>query len=274
MTPRNRLELQKSGADFYTRFLTCEPAAKYLKSLPGFFRVEIIANPTPAIGDAFSIRTTTGGTVTFENSFKNLFGRSDLLNAHYALKPASTPDPGEIYGEIYRDANWKIYENKNAFPPAWIVHSTIVNPSVELSSVDLHRVALSAAPLSAYLERPRADDSGNINVDRIAAGEVELHTNALAPGLLVISELYYPGWRATVNGKSVTIQLADRGLRAIPIPAGNATIVMRYTPFSIALGALLSICGITIVIALVILDKVRRHTLDTESAEEISQVIA
>jgi hypothetical protein len=259
LSPQDKLELQHNGTDFYTKFLTCESAAKYLKSLPGFFRVEVDANPSPAIGDGFAIRTTTGGAVTFENSFNNLLSRPDLMNVRYALKPASTSDPGEIY----RDANWKIYENKNAFPPAWIVHSAVVESSTKIPSLDLHHIAVLSAPLATRFASPPADDSTNVTMSHIAPTEVELHTNALAPGLLVVSELYYPGWQATVNDRAVAIQLADGGLRAVPIPAGNAKVVMRYAPDSIDIGATLSLFGVIIGLALITLDRVRRRTLKT-----------
>jgi len=55
--------------------------------------------------------------------------------------------------------------------------------------------------------------------DRIA-----LQATADTAGLMVISEMYYPGWRATVNGKPTVILRVDGGLRGIAVPQGQSRI--------------------------------------------------
>jgi hypothetical protein len=50
------------------------------------------------------------------------------------------------------------------------------------------------------------------------------------PGWLVVSETYYPGWRAQVNGEEVPILRANLAFRAVAVPAGSSEIVFRYEP--------------------------------------------
>ena len=57
------------------------------------------------------------------------------------------------------------------------------------------------------------------------------------PGLLVLSEMFYPGWHARVNGKPVEIYKVDGALRGIPAPQGKSRIELDYAPFSIYAGA-------------------------------------
>jgi uncharacterized membrane protein YfhO len=73
--------------------------------------------------------------------------------------------------------------------------------------------------------------------------------------LLVLSEIFYPGWRATVNGKKARIHEVDGALRGVVIPRGESRIVFRYTPWSFWLGALLSVVAFSGTLAAVILTR-------------------
>lgn len=52
-------------------------------------------------------------------------------------------------------------------------------------------------------------------------------------GVVVFSEIYYPGWQVTIDGQPVDIARADYILRAINMPAGEHTIEMWFDPQSI-----------------------------------------
>jgi uncharacterized membrane protein YfhO len=60
-------------------------------------------------------------------------------------------------------------------------------------------------------------------------------------GYLVLTDAYYPGWIATVDGQSAEIERANIMFRAVRIPAGQHRMEMRYQPQSLALGLLISI---------------------------------
>ncbi|NUL82637.1 MAG: YfhO family protein [Armatimonadetes bacterium] len=64
---------------------------------------------------------------------------------------------------------------------------------------------------------------------------------------LFISDTYYPGWRATVNGKNMPVIRANGAFRAIPVPPGDSTVRMRYSPASFQWGLILATLGIAIV---------------------------
>ena len=65
-------------------------------------------------------------------------------------------------------------------------------------------------------------------------------TQAAAPGLLVVSEVYESGWRAYVDGDEVEILPTHHALRGVPIPSGEHTVEMRYDPLSLRLGLWIS----------------------------------
>ncbi|MBV8452668.1 MAG: hypothetical protein JOZ29_10395 [Deltaproteobacteria bacterium] len=64
--------------------------------------------------------------------------------------------------------------------------------------------------------------------------------------LLVVSELWYPGWHATVNGKEAEIVRGDWLLRAVAVPAGHAIVRFEYRPTSLAIGALACLFGLAV----------------------------
>lgn len=71
---------------------------------------------------------------------------------------------------------------------------------------------------------------------------IEIEASAEAEGYLVLSDAYYPGWKASVNGQSQSIYRADVMFRAVQIPAGESTVIFTYEPawmpWSIVVGIL------------------------------------
>ena len=118
--------------------------ARFLKSRPGVFRVSVLRDPAPNLGDAFGVQTTAGAGVTFDNYFDAVRSNLELLNSRYFIRPASFGDPNPVY----QDSAWKIYENPKAFPRSWLVHDSKIEPddskvfrSLRDSSIDLHKFA-------------------------------------------------------------------------------------------------------------------------------------
>ncbi len=70
------------------------------------------------------------------------------------------------------------------------------------------------------------------------------------PGRLVLSEINYPGWQASLNDNQISLSTAYGLLRAVDIPTGEHRVVFSYEPRSVSLGAVLF--GLTLVIALIV----------------------
>jgi uncharacterized membrane protein YfhO len=61
------------------------------------------------------------------------------------------------------------------------------------------------------------------------------------PALLLLSEIYYPAWKASIDGKPAKVQCANYALRAISVPPGKHTIICKYSDHSFKRGLLISI---------------------------------
>jgi hypothetical protein len=131
-----------------------------------------------------------------------------------------------------------------------VVHQAIVEPSPErlahrLGSpdVDLHRQALLGAPSEPALEPLMENASEDVKFGVCGQNRLELTVRAQSRGLLVLSEIFYPGWRADVNGKPTRIYEVDGALRGVVVPRGESRIVMRYSPWPFWLGAFLTVAA-------------------------------
>ncbi|NQU08690.1 MAG: YfhO family protein [Candidatus Abyssubacteria bacterium] len=96
-----------------------------------------------------------------------------------------------------------------------------------------------------------ADSGSRVLSTRTAINEIEVSYRAMTPKILVLSEQYYPGWRATVDGAPTKIYRANYLLRAVEAPAGTHTVCFSYRPSSLAIGfpiSILTLLGIVVVL--------------------------
>jgi uncharacterized membrane protein YfhO len=79
---------------------------------------------------------------------------------------------------------------------------------------------------------------------------IELRVTAQTPGLLVLSEVWDPGWSAAVSDVPAPVLLADHVLRAVPVPAGQHTVVLTYEPPLLRLGIAITLGTTLLLLAL------------------------
>ncbi|HXE12292.1 MAG TPA: YfhO family protein [Bryobacteraceae bacterium] len=246
-TARNKTELEKSNSNYLERLVSCDGAVRFLKSQPGPFRVQVEDAQPPNIGDAFGIYTTGGTAATFVYTTGRLKSRLDLFNVEYLMKPAKATDPNPVYA----DSDWKIYRNPAAFPHAWLVHQIDVQPTREdtlyridaFKAGDLRSTAFIKKPLSEPLGPPSGQPEA-VTVTGYGIDHMSLSVESHGRALLVLSENSYPGWQATVNGRPTAIHEVDGGLRGIVVPDGASTVALQYAPWSIRIGAILSLAAL------------------------------
>ncbi len=106
-----------------------------------------------------------------------------------------------------------------------------------------------------------ADPNAHVGIVAYRANTMLLEVKSTRPALLLLSEIYYPGWQASVDGAPQPVYRADWNLRAIPVAAGSHTIVMNFLqPRSFRLGAFIT--ALTLVaVALTSFASGRRRTV-------------
>ncbi len=82
-------------------------------------------------------------------------------------------------------------------------------------------------------EASPADSTDTVRLTAYEANALTFEAQSVKGGVMVISDIYYPGWTCTVDGKETEIARADYVLRAIAVPAGKHIIEMRFEPQSV-----------------------------------------
>jgi hypothetical protein len=171
-----------------------------------------------------------------------------LLNGRYLVAAF----PLELSGLILRweNAGTWIYSNELALPRAFVVHQTepVTAESAwqRLEALDPARVALVEG--GRRLAGPDEPSPAWI-VDQ-SPNRLLVATELASPGLLVLSETWYPGWQARDNGQQVPLLRTDAVLRGVYLEPGSHTVEFRYSPGTVWAG--LAVTGCTTLALLVL----------------------
>lgn len=170
----------------------------------------------------------------------------DLLGAKYLLAHKDVVLDWKKFKLIASDdPKINVYEDLTALPRAFYVGKGI--------SVASHDAALAAIKApgfdpgnSVVLEGSAdsgADPLGPVPAETVADGpnRVVVRVNAPRTGYLVLSDVYYGGWSATVDGRSAPLLRADWTFRAVPVGPGAHVIVFRFLPRSLVAAGIVSV---------------------------------
>lgn len=172
----------------------------------------------------------------------------DLLGVKYVLTTQNIALAG--WTEVYR-GEINVYRNERALPRAVVVGTVLpVASGSEARSVisrpDFDPRAVAAVEGPSGLAR--SGGTGTADIVRYEPNRVEIVARADAPALLLLADAYFPGWRATLDGREVAIFRANGLFRAVELPPGEHHVVFRYSPFSFQVGAYLSLMGVFAVV--------------------------
>ena len=165
----------------------------------------------------------------------------DLMNARYIISPGGRLPGTQV---VYRGEGQRtpvVLKNPDALPRAFFVGQTEVVRSAEATwrrlrseSFNPRRTALLPRPIEGFETTPiDSTSTTQVELQEYSPRKIVWQVQTDAPRLLVASEVYYPaGWTVTLDGEPVEVRRADYLLRAVPVPAGQHRLVMRFNPQS------------------------------------------
>ena len=187
----------------------------------------------------------------------------DLLNVLYVLVRDGTPLPEQYTLAYDAPGPLAVYENPDPLPRAWLVSAAQILPDEEAvlaalqqpSFEPLHTVVMTQhngnPPRPATADQsPPSSMEGPVSILSYSENEIVLAATADRAGYLVLSEVWYPGWRATINGAPAPVLRANYTLRALPVPAGDIEVRLWYAPESWRRGLALFGVGILLLAGL------------------------
>lgn len=160
--------------------------------------------------------------------------------------------PSPAWTEAFEDRGVEVLKNNRALPRAWLVTQAHAVDGEEALRAIRGESLEPFDPRETVLLEVRPDELPKLPGGKIdASSEVRLtgyqptrltiETSAPTNTVLVVSEIFYPGWKATVDGQPARIMLADYLLRGIALAAGKHKVDMNYSAPSGYLGPVISI---------------------------------
>ena len=235
-------------------------AVSFLQADPGFFRTEVTTDVwhlwQPNIGVLYRLDDVWGlynpltladTTLFWSGAPPRSSGRYNFLGIKYIIaSKAGAPADGDIVPVFDQDAQINIYLNQDALARILFVGQAIVAPNHEAAWTAVRADDFDPAT-SVILESGQPLDT--VPESNLALLQYDLHTVTVAvdsnqAGYLVLSDAYYPGWRATVDGRPESIHRANYAFRAVYVPAGQHTVQFLFDPWLWKVG--LSLSGITL----------------------------
>ncbi len=184
-----------------------------------------------------------------------------LTNARFFYTNApGLPFPGSrlVAGPV-RDAAGTmtyLYELPGDHPAAWVApmkvrldddatKATLLNPNFDVRRVAIFDTSadVDALPVNSPIPEPVAF---GVHVDRYEPGAIDLTLDGPAPAgsALVVSENYYPGWQARVDGKAIATNRVDFTLIGIELPQGARKVELRFDSAPYHQGKLLTLLAL------------------------------
>jgi hypothetical protein len=186
--------------------------------------------------------------------------RSVTLSSPYV---ALSSPYSEEWEPVYEKNQTLILRNKRALPRAWLVgEAESVRGEIALARIrgesdrpfDPRRTALLEVQPNELPALPGGElaSGSTANITAYESNRLSIETDAPTATVLVVSEIFYPGWEATLDGKPARILLTDYLLRGIALPPGQHRIEMRYTAPAARNGAIISVVTLLVLITLAI----------------------
>ena len=166
------------------------------------------------------------------------------------------------YRPIYADSEMRVYENTEALPRAFLVDRARMAPSLGAALAEMiHRpfdpreevvlAADSTPEITGGLSSALAGSDvaaevapevapGSASIAEYSANHVRVHTSSPKNALLVLSDTYYPGWYASVDGVEQPLGRGDVLFRVVPVPSGEHDVEFRFEPASVRVGLLIT----------------------------------
>jgi hypothetical protein len=183
----------------------------------------------------------------------------DLLNVRYVItRPQDIPRLAALakFHHVASLPGTELFENSTVFPRFFLVHNvrTVASPDeardlIRQRRIDLRREAIVDQPVELRSNNGvGANLADDVTTLKYEPDEIEVSTQTQNEAVLVLSETYYPGWKAWVDESPVQVFQTDIALRGVVVPAGSHRVRMQFRPLLLPIVLLISL-GTAILLA-------------------------
>jgi hypothetical protein len=226
--------------------------ARYLDTQPNPKRVEINENDVRFnFGQWNRIDSVREYTTGMLEQMVKMQWWQDRLARMYGVGYAISKQPlrpGQV--DVFTSrSGLKLFRNPDPFPRAWTVHQTrIVNNEDDAAKIVRDDTSLDLRALAVMVNRAPALENCPAP-DRVlkvieSAEYSYVKVDMQCRGLVVISDSWYPGWRAEVDGHEAGLWRVDTVIRGVVVPKGSHEVRMVYRPASVYAGFTCMLIGL------------------------------
>lgn len=184
------------------------------------------------------------------------------------VRLSTTGSAASQYRRVGGAAGVTVFENTRRIPRAFVVEKVHVVSSPEeavglvartgsrfddgairAEGFDPAREAVVEGPpgaLHRLTGAPAGRPAARVHILSYTPNEVVVSVDAARPGLLVLTDVYVPGWRATVNGRPSEVLAADIAFRGVAVGSGRSEVIFRYRPRGLRVGGAIAASGVLV----------------------------
>ena len=187
--------------------------------------------------------------------------RMDMLNVRYWTVIAGSPDFAEFskrpekFALIFKEGSVAVFESKSALARLFAVPQTGIQvipeataqmARIKNSQFNPEETVLFSEPLPELSTERSGDSRFTCDIELIQRepNSYVFRTRSSSRSVLVLSQIYYPGWKATIDGNEVAVYPVDYALTGILAPEGEHAIRFFFQPGSFRIGAMLSLISL------------------------------
>ena len=230
---------------------------------------------TPDQARFFNIESVNGYEQLLPKSYKKLTGITvsgvlnpdilnfnnrilDILSVKYISSNKELLDKNSRLELQEKESNFYTYKNINLLPRAWFVNEAL--PSSESETINAIKTSILSNgkpfnPKNTALidlkdnkhfefKNIKSDKKEQLTILKVNNSNIDILTNTESRKFLVLSDIYYPGWRAYIDNIETKIIKTNLILRGIIIPAGKHNIRFIFQPNTVIIGSFISLLSI------------------------------
>jgi Bacterial membrane protein YfhO len=200
-----------------------------------------------------------------------------IFNVKYLASFRQLPEKGiRLVDHFPKYFSW-LYRIEGTVPRVYVVNKTFFERDpkrtlqrLSLAEFDpLREVVLDdAIPI-----RSSGSFEGRAGIEHYENSLVTVQTAANEDGILVLTDSFYPGWKAYVDGREAKIFRANHFFRSVPIPKGEHRIEFRYQPQSFKIGSIISLISLTCVVLVSLFLFLRQRKLGATAVVSPIQIL-
>jgi len=194
----------------------------------------------------------------------------NFLNIRYFFSKGDYIPVSSKYKLIFDNLNYRVYENSEAFPRAFMTYDyeVIRDKTKSLSFLKENdfklkdKVILKSDPDILFKKFTYSSDvPNNVKITEYCNDEVTIKVYTESDGILVLSDVLMPGWKVYVDKVPGKILSANYAFRGVFIPSGSHNVVFEYEPASFTAGVIMTCAGVVFVIFFILVGRIRKRNI-------------